>query len=398
MKELVLMGGGHSHAIALRLLGMLPLSGVRLTLITDVLHAPYSGMLPGHISGFYDFETCHINLLDLAKFAKANLILDRAVGLDLSNQRVLCERNSPVTFDWLSIDIGSTPATMAIPGAAAYTIPAKPVPLFLAQWEKFLAALQSDRAIPPDRPLRVGIVGGGAGGVELSLAIATRLETIFQAKGLSAAQVEMHLFHRQPTLMAGYSARIGDRLCQLLTQRGIHLHLQESVSAVIPESEYPCDPNTWDLPKILLCQSGLTVICDRIFWVTHATAPQWIQQTGLATDEQGFILIDNTLRSVSHPEIFATGDIANMIKNPRPKAGVFAVRQGKPLFDNLRRVSLGRLPVPFYPQKRHLALIGTGKGEAVAVWGNFCVGPSTALWHWKDWLDRQFMEQFIGLG
>ncbi len=111
MQNLVLIGGGHSHAIALRLLGLNlgldPLSQVRIFLITDVLEAPYSGMLPGHIAGFYSHRSCHIDLSKLAKFANTDLILDRAVGLDLKNQVVTCQNHTQIRFDWLSIDIGS---------------------------------------------------------------------------------------------------------------------------------------------------------------------------------------------------------------------------------------------------------------------------------------------------
>jgi selenide, water dikinase len=400
MKNLVLIGGGHSHAIALRLLGLHPLPNVNLTLITDVLDTPYSGMLPGYIGGFYTFSECHIQLHHLAEFARSRLVLDRAIGLDLSNKQVICREHAPIAFDWLSIDIGSTPAMAAIPGAVEYAIPAKPVPQFLTAWNHLVASLQSDPANFSDRPLRLGIVGGGAGGVELVLTMQTRLRQLFSTGGLSPDLVEIHLFHRQLNLMTGYPTAVGKCFQQLLLlQRGIHLHLGETVRkiAAIAESEPIGDRESPPLEKIIYCESGLTEICDDIFWVTHAIAPSWLQASGLATDDRGFVLVNDTLQSISHPDIFATGDIATAIHHPRPKAGVFAVRQGKPLFENLRSISSGQSPRPFYPQQRHLALIGTGEAQAVAAWGRYWFGPSAWLWFWKDWIDRRFMAQFSKL-
>ncbi|HHP7231029.1 MAG TPA: FAD-dependent oxidoreductase, partial [Xenococcaceae cyanobacterium] len=137
-QELVLIGGGHSHAIALGLWGEKPLSEINLTLISDVANTPYSGMLPGYVAGFYTYEETHINLPSLAAFAGAKLIIDRAIALNLTENQVIFQHHASVKFDYLSIDIGSTPRTISIPGAKAYAIPAKPVPIFLAGWQKVL--------------------------------------------------------------------------------------------------------------------------------------------------------------------------------------------------------------------------------------------------------------------
>jgi selenide, water dikinase len=190
MKTLVLIGGGHSHAITLRFLGLQPLPDVRLILISDVTHTPYSGMLPGHLGGFYSFTDCHIDLRALAEFAQAEFILDAAIGLDLQTNQVLCQQHQPIDFDWLSIDIGSTPATMNIPGVQEYAIAAKPVPQFLAAWQQFVTQKF-------ERSISVGIVGGGAGGVELALTLQIQLQRI------CPAGATVHLFHRQPELMNG---------------------------------------------------------------------------------------------------------------------------------------------------------------------------------------------------
>lgn len=363
MKELVLIGGGHSHAIALKHFAQNPLSEVRITLISDVEQTPYSGMLPGYVAGFYSYEECHIDLIALTQYAKAEMICDRAIGLDLNNHLVLCENQPPVRFDLLSIDIGSTPAALSVPGAAEYAIPVKPVPYFLQRWHQIIEQVKNK----PNSLIRLGIVGGGAGGVELALNVHSRLKQ---------SNLEIHLFHRDAELMTNHNPWVRQHMQQLLTRRGIFVHLQENVCKV--------------KPQLVCCESGLNVEFDYLFWVTQASAPNWPQIAGLAADSKGFILVSDTLQSISHPQVFAAGDIATIINHPCPKAGVFAVRQGKPLFNNLWR-SLQRQPLkPYKPQKRYLSLIGTGNGSAVASWGSFG-WESPLLWYWKDWIDRQFM-------
>jgi selenide, water dikinase len=379
VRDLVLVGGGHSHAIALKKFGMKPLPGVRLTLITDVAHTPYSGMLPGYVAGLYRFDDCHIDLRPLSQFAQAQMVLDRAIGLDLEQNRVLCANRPPIAFDLLSIDIGSTPTASPIPGALEHATPVKPISQFLHYWEQLVETVTQ----APHQRLKLGIVGGGAGGVELALSVQAHLQRIYCAAGQSVTNLELHLFHRGRRLLLDRNPWVGQQLGKLLSDRGLKLHLQESVSEV--------------KPGLVRCESGLDVECDRVFWVTQAAAAPWLSKSGLATDAQGFIQVSDTLQSVSHPQVFAAGDVATMVNHPRPKAGVFAVRQGKPLFQNLRNALLNKPLKPFVPQKKYLILVGTGEGGAIASRDPFAFGPSPLLWRWKDHIDRKFMRQFTHL-
>ncbi len=419
-QDLVFIGGGHSHAIALRLFGMNPLPGVRITLISEVSHTPYSGMLPGHIAGFYDYDESHIDLRPLANFAGAQFYRDRAVGLDLANNRVICANRPPVAFDILSIDIGSTPATISVPGAANYAIPAKPVPQLLQHWHQLVEELQNSPGS------NVGIVGGGAGGVELALSMSSRLHQLLGSE--NSQNLQIHLFQRSMEILPNHNIYVRNKLHDILMNRGIKLHLSEYVSRIEcksdggpmalgrgaidfggsdgrpPEDRGAMSQSDGRPPLVrgeinyrgivVHCESGLTVECDRLFWVTQASAPDWLRESGLSTDVTGFIQVSDTLQSISHSHIFASGDIATMINHPRPKAGVFAVRQGQPLFENLQRILQGQPLKPFKPQKQFLTLIGTGEGSAIASRGAFGLGPSPLLWRWKDWIDRQFMDKF----
>ncbi|AFY32443.1 FAD-dependent oxidoreductase [Calothrix sp. PCC 7507] len=381
VKELVLIGGGHSHAIVLKMFGIKPLSGVRLTLITIASDTPYSGMLPGHVAGFYSHDECHIDLRTLANFAQAQLYIDKVVGLDLQNNKVICANRPAVNFDVLSVDIGSTPTTISVSGAAEYTIPAKPVSQLLKHWYQLLESVAAN----PQASISIGIVGGGAGGVELALSMQAHLQKILQPENLA-----IHLFQRQNELMPNHHQSVRCQVKQILTKRGIKLYLGETVCQIEPKN---MTPNLERINKVK-CESGLTVECNKIFWVTQASAPQWLRTTGLGIDEQGFILVNDKLQSPTHPHIFAAGDIASMVNHPLPKAGVFAVRQGKPLFENLQRVLLGQALKPYKPQKEYLSLIGTGDGRAIATKSVFTLPPHKLLWLWKVWIDRRFMEQF----
>jgi selenide,water dikinase len=375
---LVFLGGGHSHAIALEQWGKNPLAEVRVILINDVAYTPYSGMLPGQVAGFYHREETHIDLHHLAKFARAEFYVDKAVGLDLSRKQVLCRDRAPIAFDYLSIDIGSTPNTLSVPGATQYAIAAKPVSHFLPQWDRVVNQAKQH----PQQPLCLALVGGGAGGVELALNMQAHLARCYRQAHQPETNLELHLFHRGAALLDRHNQWVSRRVERILRQRGVKLHLNETVREV--------EPNT------VICASGLAVKCHLIFWVTQASAPKWLSESGLETDRKGFIFIQNTLQSVSHPFIFAAGDIATMRDTPHPKAGVFAVRQGKPLFHNLRNIITHQPLQAYTPQKRYLALLGTGNRNAIASWGNLG-WQSPLLWVWKDKIDRQFMQRFRDL-
>jgi pyridine nucleotide-disulfide oxidoreductase family protein len=376
-QKLVLIGGGHAHAIALRQWGLNPLPDVDLTLISDVEKTPYSGMLPGHVAGFYSYDETHIDLRSLAQFAGAEFICDRAIGIDVGidteHNQIICA-SGQYKFDYLSLDIGSIPQSLTVPGAKDYVVPAKPVPNFLDAWYKLKQLAVSN----PEQPLSIAIVGGGAGGVELALNMQTCLKNILKGKNTS----EIHLIHRGKQLLSGHNHWVSNQLTKIIQQRGIKIYLQQDVSEVLVDR--------------LICQSGLEIEASHIFWVTQATAPSWIKESALKTDDRGFILVADTLQSISHPHIFAAGDIATMINYQRPKAGVFAVRQGQPLFNNWQNI-LMRQPLQEYkPQNKYLALIGTGDRQAIASWGSF--GWRSAFFWWlKDYIDRKFMNQFINL-
>ncbi|SFR44997.1 selenophosphate synthase [Marinobacter daqiaonensis] len=377
LRDIVLIGGGHSHVGVLKRFAMKPVPGVRLTLICRDTHTPYSGMLPGYVAGHYSYDECHIDLSNLAEFAGARFYRDEAIGLDRTNRRIICRGRPPVPYDLVSINIGSTPRVNEVPGASEHAVPVKPIHGFNARWLNLL-----ERAQTHEGPMSIGVVGAGAGGVELLLAMQYRLQNEYRARGKDPKQLSFHLFDQAPELLPTHNDKVRKAFEATLRKRNVHIHLGSAVNQL--EAGH------------LGTETGQSFDLDEILWVTRAGGPEWLRNTGLDLDEGGFIRCRDTLQTESDDDVFAAGDIANVVDHPREKAGVFAVRQGPPLADNLRRRALGKEPKPFQPQKDWLALISTGDKYAIASRGDrFFKGR--LVWRWKDWIDRRFMKKFNDL-
>ena len=207
-QDLVLVGGGHAHVHVLKRFGMRPIPGVRLTLIARDVETPYSGMLPGYVAGHYRLDECHIDLMRLARFARARLIHDEAVGLDRNRHEVLCRDHPPIRYDVVSLDIGITPRRDTIPGAAEHAMAVKPIDRFAERWEKLMERTQGISQ-SRDRRLRLVIVGAGAGGVELALAVQHRLA------GLLAVPPEVSLVTRH-RLLPSHNRRVRAKFARIL--------------------------------------------------------------------------------------------------------------------------------------------------------------------------------------
>ena len=363
-QDLVLVGGGHSHALALRMLAMDPIAGLRITLISPASHTPYSGMLPGLVAGHYSFEQTHIDLARLCQWAGVRFIAAEVTALDPARRRLSLSGRPAVDYDLCSIDIGSQPELDSVPGARAHSVPVKPVAGLWQRWRELEVSLNT----AVERQL--ALVGGGAGSVELALAMAHRL---------AERPVSIALYCGASNILQGYNSRARAAVMAALARHGVHVHLDSRVVKVDDDA--------------LVLDDGRRQLYDDLFWCTGAAAAPWLADSGLSCDAQGFLLIDDTLRSVDDPTVFAAGDIASQVNHPRPKAGVYAVRQAPVLAHNLRASLLGRSLREHRPQQRFLALVSLGDRQATAD-RSFFSASGLWVWHWKDRIDREFMDRF----
>jgi len=377
LRDVVLIGGGHSHVGVLHMFAMKPLPGMRLTVICTDTDTPYSGMLPGYIAGHYSFDDVHIDLRRLAEFAGARYYRDEVVGIDRAARKVLCRNRPPVAYDALSINIGSTPQLAGVAGAGEHVVPVKPIRRFNERWLALLA-----RVCNHPGATTIAIVGAGAGGVEMTLAMQYRLRNELLARGRNPDELRFHLFSSSPQILATHNAQVRQAFERVLAERGVVVHRAAEVVQVAAGR--------------LQTQAGEVLEADEIVWVTQAGGAAWLRETGLALDDKGFIRVRDTLQSETDPLIFAAGDCAAMIDRPLEKAGVFAVRMGRPLTENLRRTILRQPLLHYRPQQRWLALISTGDRHAIASRGAF-YARGDWIWRWKDWIDRRFMRKFTEL-
>lgn len=377
MKDIVLVGGGHAHVHVMRALaGELP-PGWRVTLVSPGRLTPYSGMLPGFIAGIYSLDDAHIDLEWLADETGTRFRQARAAGIDRDKRLLITDDGEKLPYDLLSLDVGITPALDAIPGAAEHGIAVKPIGDFVRKYDALLAA-----ALRADGPRRIAVVGGGAGGVELLLALHGRLARMAKGAGLAPERFSFALVTSRK-LLATHNGRVQDAFRRDLAGKGIALHEEARVTAIEADG--------------LRLGEGALVAADAVLVTTQARAPDWFAATGLALDEKGFLAVGPTLQSLIDARIFAAGDCAALVQTPREKAGVYAVRAGPPLARNLIAVAGGKAPQPWHPQKRHLALISTGEKYAVASRGAF-KAEGAWLWRLKDWIDRRWMDRYRKAG
>jgi selenide,water dikinase len=358
--RLLLVGGGHSHLAVLKSFGDAPPAGVRLALLSPGRHIFYSGMIPGLVAGHYRPEDCRIDLARLAARAGASFLEDSAVGIDPPRRNVTTARGERLPYDLLSLDVGSEGA--AAPGTGP-ALSVRPIELFLGNWERLSESAKRGEVG------RIAVVGGGAAGIELLLAM---------RHALSPAAVRFALFSDSPVL-AGHGESARRIISRILAERGIDVHAGVKVLAAVAGG--------------LEVEGGERFEAQATVWAVGARAPAWIAACGIGTDPLGFVDVSDALQSRTHPEIFAAGDVASLAGNTGPKSGVIAVRQGPALTRNLRLAISGKSPRPFRAPGRTLALISCGDRYAAASWGSLALRGAW-IWRWKDRIDRRFVARY----
>lgn len=390
MQRLLLLGGGHSHLPALASAGDWPAS-IEVTLVSPDAKTAYSGMVPGVIGGHYSSEACLIDVERLARRANIRFIQASALALDPSERTVRLDTGATVGYDVLSIDVGATPRISdALAGAirdgqcGELTLaPCKPFPLLIERFERFIDGL--DRR---PSPVELCVVGAGVAGIEVALALAHRVR--------HAGGARVRLLASSDRLLPDAPRGVGAALERACADAGVEMVPNTRIGSVEP-------------PGLLIAGDGRRFPAHLALFATGAAAPAWLAGSGLALDDAGFVWVDATLASRSHPEVFAAGDCASVLQHPRPKAGVYAVRQGPPLAQNLRRALAGEALLPFTPQREALALAALGPRRAIAIRNGLAFGGPASraylgrwladhlarrLWRWKDRIDQAFVSRF----
>ncbi len=410
--HIVLVGGGHTNVQVLRAFAEKPEPGAALTLVSKRRKSPYSGMLPGHISGAYARDDMHIDLQRLADVTGTRFILGRAVGVDRAASTVVLSDGRAVAYDTLSLNVGIAPDLSHIEGADRYGIAVKPIGSFLERIDHLVSNASAEAM-----PRRVLVVGGGPGGIELALALKARMAAQFgQRKELNVGKIP-------PLELATTNCRAVDgpavAACRdvVSVEPGKSKSQKPWVGLVTASGLAPSlNPRARRLTAASLARNGITVIerfkvakvtsdgaksvdgrflaADAVILSTAARAPAWLSGLGLPVAADGSLITHQTLASTGDEAIFAVGDCGTVAGDRREKAGVYAVRQGPPLIENLRRRVRSTARKSYRSPRQILTILATGDGRAIAARGSWFAVEGTWAWHWKDWIDREFMSKF----
>jgi selenide,water dikinase len=368
--KLLLAGAGHTHLEILRRLILEPLPEVELTLVSIGPLHHYSGMVPGYLQGIYREEEIAVRVPDLVERAGGSFVAGRAVGVDPAGRRVRVETAEgvrEVPYDLVSFAVGSNTAGIDAPRVAGEAQRIKPLERVHALRERLLALAGG----PDEAP--VAVVGGGAAGVEVALAVAAVLE-----KGGRARRIT--ILESGEDILSGYRRRFRKRAHEILRKRRIAVRTGLRVSAVHEEE--------------VETEEGVRVPSRLTIWLTGAVAWPLFRDSGLPLDERGFLLIDDALCSVADRRIFAVGDCGTLASRPdTPKAGVYAVREGPVLWASLKAAVRGGEPPRYEPQHGFLSILNTGDGRALLDYKGI-VSHSRWAWRLKDRIDRRFMARY----
>jgi selenide,water dikinase len=368
VRDVVLVGGGHTHVQILRSWTVRPVAGVRLTLVLDRPEAVYSGMVPGFVAGDYAARELEIDVVALARRAGAAVVLAPATGIDAVARRVHVEGRAPIAWDVVSLDVGSTVRSHDLPGVREHALATRPIRLLVDR----VGARVAEAVRSTAGTTRIVVVGAGAAGVELACTLDARVRSL-------GARAEVTVVSDETELLSGYPRRVAARMLDELARRGIAVRLGARAVAVERDA--------------LMVGTG-RLAADLVVWATGAAPLPFLAEAPLPRDAQGFVRVRPTLQVEGHDDLFAVGDCAALTSAPWVrKAGVYAVREGPILDANLRALLDGTRLRRYRPQRDFLSLLNLGDRRALAAkWGLVAAGGW--VWRWKDRIDRRFVERF----
>jgi len=354
------------------MLGMHPEPDLKVTLVSPSRETPYSGLLPGVVGGHSPEQDLYIDLGRLCQFAGADLVLATATAIDPGGSEIELRNRPNLAYDYLSIDVGIEPALTDLAEFDEALVPVKPISGFMARFNLVYEQYRGGGAF--------AIVGAGAAGLELAFALNHRLGIKAEKNGLP--KPVLYLCQAAAELLPEAPPRLRAKAKNALAAQGIQFRPQ--FRAVRQGAGQ------------LASASGAVLEVDQVFWATGAAPQAFLQNSDLAGTPSGYIAVNAQLQSISHPNVFAVGDAADMVEQARPKAGVYAVRQAPVLFKNLVRMHRGQSLIRFKPQQRVLSLIALGEQTALGYKGPFW-GWGRSLWRLKRRIDYKFLDSFKNL-
>ena len=367
-RRIILAGGGHAHLSVLADWARRSAPGTERWLVTSSRHTAYSGMLPGWLAGIYREGDLQIDLEPLARRAGARLVVSDVTGLDAETRKLTLASGQVLEFDLLSLATGGVIDTTPFAALGDKLLAVRPVETFMEQWSRFIESKAGGGA------LRVAVVGGGAAGVELALAAQTALAR-------HSRQHHVCLVTGGSGFLAGHADKVRQRVLSECARRGIAVHLADAAGEA----------------GGLVLSNGTRLAADRVLAATGSRAPCWLAASGLACNDEGFVAVGADLRSISHPAVFAAGDIIDRVDRMLERSGVHAVKAGPVLAANLR-AAWGGAPLGHYePRRRSLYLLATGDRRAILSWGGLIASGHWA-WRLKDWIDCNFVARFTEPG
>ncbi|MDE2623640.1 MAG: FAD-dependent oxidoreductase [Betaproteobacteria bacterium] len=362
-KRVVLAGGGHAHLAVLADWARRPMPDTERLLVTSSRHTAYSGMFPGWLAGLYHAKDLFIDLAPLAEQAGARMILADVTGMDADAATISLSNGRHVEYDLVSLATGGETDVSNLAALGEKLIPAKPVDAFMERWKAFLHAIALKSVV------EVAVVGGGAAGVELAMAISVSLRRHFTPARVSLVAAD-------GSILAGHSMAVQRLALDALRDREITVHYATAVGT----------------DSGLLLSDGTELKLDCVVAATGSRAPSWLARSTLSCTREGYVEVGADLRSRSHCNAFAAGDLIERIDRKVERSGVHAVKAGPVLAANLS-AALQDAPMQAYnPRQRTLYLLSTADRRAILSWGKLAVAGAWA-WKLKDWIDRNFVEQ-----
>ena len=361
--DLVLIGGGHSHIMLMMELLKKPIQGNRITLISNEIDTPYSGMIPGFIEGIYSWRETHIDLYKLCFKLDIRFIHSEVLEISANNKEIILKNRPKIKFDVLSINIGIQSNYKTIKGALKYCIPVKPISKLS---KNFLSEIKKNN--------NIAFIGGGSASVELALGLQKRFKN-------TKSNLKISIVTGKNGLLSSFPIK---------TRKIAKQTLQNSQINVIEKVEVT------EVQKDKLILSDKTILkIDKSILSTNAMAPEWIEKSDIILNSNNFIIVNDKFQT-NYNYVFAAGDIVDFNNQNLSKSGVFAVKSGKPLAKSIRGFIQKKVAIPYKFNKNYLSIIGLSNGLAIATKYNFTF-TSRFSFLLKKLIDQQFVKKFNNL-